>query len=88
MPWVLIPLFGIVFALAIPLTAIFFNHQQRMAELRKGHGEALPSAEVQMLRREIAELKALVHEQAIAVDNLASRALPMIPERSNECSKI
>lgn len=63
--WVLVP----VTALLIPIVAIFSVHQQKMAQIiHQGPGNA---GDVDALRKEIAELKTLVHQQTIALDTLA-----------------
>jgi hypothetical protein len=71
MPWVLIPL---AFSL-VPILAIIAWHQQRMAEIRAG--ARATSSDVEALRSEIRELKALVHEQAIAMDTIVSQSTPL-----------
>lgn len=58
-----------ILAILIPIVAIITSHQRKMAEIRHRQGGGLD--EVERLRREIVELKSLVHEQAIALDNLA-----------------
>jgi hypothetical protein len=64
--WALIP----VTALMIPVVAIFTHHQQKMAQiLNQNAGD---HNEIAALRKEIAELKSLVHQQAITLDNIAS----------------
>lgn len=65
-PEVIGPMCGVV-ALMIPIVAILVKHQQRMAEIL--HRSA-PSPEVDAMRREIADLKALVHQQTIQIDSL------------------
>lgn len=62
----------------IPIVAILTKHQQRMAELIHGSNNAPPNPEMEMLRREVAELKNLVHQQTMMIDELAqqTRALP------------
>ena len=54
----------------IPIVAILTHHQRKMAELLHGsRAQALPNPEIDAMRREIAELKQLVHQQAIALDS-------------------
>jgi hypothetical protein len=74
--------------LMIPIVAILARHQQKMAEIiHRGSG----GEDMAALRREIGELKTLMHSQAIALDNLAGtqKALsapppaPSISERLN-----
>lgn len=55
----------------IPIIAILTAHQRRMAEIvhsRKGEPN-----EIAELRREVLELKQLIHQQAISIDNMVSR---------------
>jgi hypothetical protein len=64
-------------ALCIPIVAILTSHQQKMANLfaQQAQGKSqLSSDELNALRREVMELKSLVHQQAIAIDNLARPA--------------
>ncbi|CAN5474428.1 hypothetical protein BH11ARM2_BH11ARM2_14930 [soil metagenome] len=64
-----IPLLIPIMIFAIPIIAILSTHQRKMAEvLRSGHQDA----SVDALRREVAELKILVHQQSISIDNLVS----------------
>jgi hypothetical protein len=56
-------------ALMIPIVVTLTKHQQRMAEILHRPGDA---NEVEALRREVAELKSLVHQQAFALDRLST----------------
>jgi hypothetical protein len=61
-------------ALCIPIVAILTKHQQTMASMfaQRAQGNSqLTTDELAALRREILELKTLVHQQAIAIDNLS-----------------
>ena len=75
--WMLVP----VTALMIPIVAILTAHQRRMAEIIHSNHGAQPG-EIEALRHEIHELKQIVHQQAIALDNYTTRQLspPPIPE--------
>ena len=78
-----------VTALMIPIVALLTHHQQKMAQIlnqNAGDHNAIAA-----LRNEIAELKGLVHQQAITLDNIASsqRALnapPAAPHLSERLS--
>lgn len=61
----------------IPIIAILTSHQRRMAELIHGnrHNQN-SSAEIDMLRRELQEVKQLVHQQTLAIDSLTRYQLP------------
>lgn len=77
--WIMIPLT----ALMIPIVAVLTSHQQKMAQiLNRNVGD---HTELAALRQEIAELKALVHQQAINLDNLtgAQRSLIAPPPTTN-----
>lgn len=71
-----IGLAAVLLIFGTPIIAILTTHQRKMAELMRSQ-QSLPAAnpETQALRQEIRELKQLVHEQSIAIDNLA-RPLP------------
>jgi hypothetical protein len=64
--WIMVPLT----ALLIPIVVVFTKHQQRMAEIY--HQGSAERNEIAALSNEIRELKALVHQQAITLDTLAS----------------
>lgn len=66
------PLCGVI-ALMIPIVAILVKHQQKMAEIL--HRSA-PNGDVEALRREIADLRALVNQQTIQIDSLRSLRTP------------
>ncbi len=63
-----------IVALMIPIVAILSHHQRRMAELIHQRNPAINShsGQIEALRQEVSELKQLVHQQMIAVDNMAS----------------
>lgn len=66
-----------IVALMIPIVAILTQHQRKMAEIiHSGQQHQLPNPEVEAIKSEIRELKALVHQQAIAIDNLVSLRAP------------
>lgn len=66
--WVLIP----ITALLIPIVSMLVKHQQRMAEIVHRNVDVQASGQIEALRGEIAQLKQLVHQQAIQMDNLLS----------------
>jgi hypothetical protein len=77
----LAPVIVSVMLMMIPIVALLTSHQRKMAKImRESDGVQDPrlAMENEYLRREMAELKALMHQQAIAIDNLAPRlAAPM-----------
>ena len=65
----------------IPIVAILTSHQRKMAEIYQQRGpqpgfDPTVAMQVDALRREVGELKQLMHQQAIAIDNLAPRLMP------------
>ncbi len=61
----------------IPIVAILTHHQRKMAELIHGNkGNANTQAEIEVLRQEIQELKQVVHQQTLAIDNISRYQLP------------
>lgn len=74
-----IALFIPILALLIPIVAILVAHQQRMAQIiHQGHG-AKGATEIDALRSEVRELKELLHQQSIAMDNLVTHQTKLPP---------
>jgi len=71
---------------AIPITAILTAHQRRMAEIiHQGGGN---NAEViARLAAELAELRNLVHQQSIALDDMSNLQRRML-SRTTEDSEV
>ena len=67
-----------IFALAIPIVAILTAHQRRMAEIIHSR-QPVNNMEVDALRQEIQQLRAMVNQQAIAMDDMRSRAAGQQP---------
>lgn len=66
----------------IPIVAILTSHQRKMAELLHGSGQQLlPSPEIEALRREVLELKQIVHQQTIAIDSIRQLPPPSVADR-------
>lgn len=63
-------LFIPILALIIPIVAILTKHQQQMAAILNKQGNA-ETEDVAQLRRELSEVKALLQNQTIALDNLS-----------------
>lgn len=60
-----------ILALMIPIVAILVSHQQKMAQIIHGGGGGVDTRnQIEALRAEIAQLKQLMHQQAIQMDNL------------------
>jgi hypothetical protein len=75
-----------VIALMIPIVAILVSHQQKMAQIIHGaNRQQVPNPEVDSLKREVQELKQLIHQQTIALDS-ATRSSSSIQDRMTEVS--
>lgn len=72
-----------ILALMIPIVAILTSHQRRMAEFMH-RPELAPNAELESLRREVSDLKELVHQQTLALE---SYARPMQREQSDNVQR-
>lgn len=71
----------------IPIVAILTHHQRKMAELLHGSRQnTLPNPEIEMLRREVQELKQVVHQQTIAIDNIRQLPPAAVKDRLTEIS--
>lgn len=61
----------------IPIIAILTSHQRKMAELIHGNrANGNTNGEIEALRREVQELKQIVHQQTLAIDNISRYQLP------------
>ena len=69
----IIGLTAVLLLFGTPVVSMLLRHQRKMAGMF--HAQAAPNAETHALREELRELKALVHQQAIALDTLA-RPIP------------
>jgi hypothetical protein len=67
-----LPLLIPIIIFLIPIVAILTAHQQKMAQIMNNRPQ-LPNPDVEALRQEIRELKQLIHQQAIAMDDLKLR---------------
>lgn len=68
-----------ILALMIPIIALFMSHQQKMATILRDGQTNANASELAEMRREMSELKQLVHQQMIAMDNLVSRETRVAP---------
>jgi len=93
MPFYMFPLMIPIIALTIPIVAILTGHQRRMAEImyRNGGpgsaGDQRLLYELECLRRELADVRGLLNQQAIAIDNLAPR-LPSAIKNAESLEKM
>lgn len=60
----------------IPIVAILTTHQRKMAELVHRNPAPNSNGEIDALRREVQELKEIVHQQTLAIDNISRYQLP------------
>ncbi|RYG48325.1 hypothetical protein EON79_04805 [bacterium] len=81
----LVPLMIPILALMIPIVAIMTTHQRKMAEIMRDRNPIV-DGQVDALRREVAELKQLVHQQSISIDNLVSVQTRSIPDLRDRVS--
>ncbi len=63
------------FIVMIPIVRMLTKHQQRMAEIIHGSNQQDVGGEMAQLRKEVYDLKQLVHQQTIALDTLTNRTL-------------
>jgi hypothetical protein len=79
----MIGLAAVVLLFGTPIIGMLLRHQRKMAELYAAqHVSHGVNPETMALREEIRELKELVHQQSIAIDNLARPML--VDERPQE----
>lgn len=64
-----------IIALLIPIVVILTNHQRKMAEII--HRErSLPQGELEAIRHELRDLRMLMNQHTIALDDVRNKALP------------
>lgn len=74
-----------VLALMIPIVRSLLSHQQKMAEiLRSGTPNDAVLRELAEMRREMSELKQVVNQQTIALDDASSLRLQSPPPLSED----
>jgi hypothetical protein len=65
-----------ILALTIPIVVILTNHQRKMAEIMHS-SQPLPSGELDAIRQELQQLRMLMNQHTIALDDVRSKqALP------------
>ncbi len=60
----------------IPIVSILVKHQQKMALIMRENPQGdnqRQTYELESIKRELADLKTLMHQQAIAMDNLTDK---------------
>jgi hypothetical protein len=81
-PEVLIPIIAISAPFGVAIIAMLIKHQQRMVELMHRHQGPVLDTRIDALQRDMAELKDLIHQQALAIDGLSRGSEgPRIEER-------
>jgi len=67
----IVPIVAIGAVFGIPIISMLVKHQQKMAEIMHGNfGGMAPM--IDSLKAEVNELRQMVHQQAIAIDDLKS----------------
>jgi len=64
----------------LPIVAIMTTHQRKMAEIYAQRSHQVSDPEIGLLRQEVRELKALIHQQAIALDGAPRMTVPAPPQ--------
>lgn len=77
----LVAVVPVVMVFSIPVIAIMTGHQRKMAEIFASQNQGVNPLAVDSLAREVAELKSLVHQQALELDNV-STTLRRMEQRS------
>jgi len=75
-PWgILVPISAITLSMGGIIIRMLLTHQRRMAELMHGAHQQQNAATPESLKmqQEILDLKQLVHQQTIALDNLSGK---------------
>ncbi len=67
----MVPIVLFVMIFSIPIVALFLEHQRRMAKMINERADYRP--EMEALRREVGELRNLVNQQALVLDDLGTR---------------
>ncbi|MEA2554295.1 MAG: hypothetical protein QOJ65_2471 [Fimbriimonadaceae bacterium] len=69
----LAPVLAMAVLMMVPIVKMFLSHQQKMAELVHRVNQQPSMPEQDQLRQELRDLKTLVHQQSITLDNLTSK---------------
>ena len=75
-------IFGLV-ALIVPIVSMLIKHQQQMAKLLGGQSNQ-SLGETAALREELQQLRGIVHQQSILLDDLQRKSLTETPPRFQE----
>ncbi len=80
----MIPIIAVILIFGTPIAAIFTHHQRKMAELLnqpRNEGDQRLVHELHQLRSELNDMRSVLHEQQIALDDL--RSLPVYQNAEN-----
>jgi hypothetical protein len=70
-PWMMALMIPIL-ALTIPIVVVLTNHQRKMAEILH-QNKPLPSGELEAIRQELRDLRMLMHQHTIALDDMRNQ---------------
>jgi dsDNA-specific endonuclease/ATPase MutS2 len=84
-----IPIVAIVATFSIPVVAILTYHQRKMTELIHGKANQQQSLQVesQRIENEVRELRQLVHQQTIAIDDIRKKLDALGARHSDEMTQ-
>lgn len=84
-----IPVVAIVATFSIPVVAILTYHQRKMTELihGKANQQHTVQAETQRIEHEMRELRQLVHQQTIAIDDVRKKLDALGTRNSDEMTQ-
>jgi len=72
-----VAVFVVLIAMMVPIVVVFTKHQQKMAIIFRGNSQNSDEV-VHRLTAEMSELRSLVTQQALAIDNLADGQRKML----------
>jgi hypothetical protein len=75
----------------IPIIGILTNHQRKMALIMRGQdeeGRKLQTPGVDQLRHEVAELRQMLAQQAIAIDNIAGTQQKILESMASQSAEL
>jgi hypothetical protein len=71
-----VALFSMVIVFMVPIVAILTSHQRKMAAIiHQGGSNQVDASRILALEQQVAELRATVHQQTIALDNVGVRSM-------------
>ena len=76
-----------IVAIMIPIIAILTAHQRKMAEIIHSNNPNA-NAEVDALRQEVMQLRSLVNQQTIAMDDLRRSQIGAAPQQADVQSRL